>query len=67
MRRPDAASPRKMLRQAKCTDRGEVQWLLIGSFFETRYLIGLGAFGTLNDVELNFVALFQALIALALN
>lgn len=39
---------------------------LIG-FFETRHLIGLRALASLDDVELYFIAFFEALIALALN
>ena len=41
--------------------------LLVTNFFETRDLIGLGAFGSLNDVEFNLIAFFEALVALALN
>ena len=37
------------------------------NFFETRDLIGLGTLASLNDVEFNLVALFEALIALALD
>jgi hypothetical protein len=37
------------------------------NFFETRDLIGLGTFRSLDDVEFNLVAFFEALIALALN
>jgi hypothetical protein len=37
------------------------------NFFETRDLIGLGAFAPLDDVEFNLIALFEALIALALD
>ncbi len=37
------------------------------NFFETRDLIGLGTFRSLNDVEFNLVTLFEALVALALN
>ena len=40
---------------------------LVTNFFETRDLIGLGTFRSLNDVELNLVALFEALVPLALN
>ena len=37
------------------------------NFFETKDLISLGTLAALNDVEFDFVALFEALIALALN
>jgi hypothetical protein len=37
------------------------------NFFETKDLIGLGPFAALNDVEFNLVALFEALVALALD
>jgi len=36
-------------------------------FFQARDLIGLGAFGSLDDVELNLVTLFEAFVALALD
>ena len=37
------------------------------NFFETRDLIGLGTLRSLDDVEFDLVALFEALVALALN
>ena len=40
---------------------------LVTNFFETRDLIGLGTLSSLDDVELNLVALFETLIALSLN
>ena len=40
---------------------------LVTNFFKTKDLIGLGTLASLNDVEFNLVALFEALIALALN
>lgn len=36
-------------------------------FFEPTYLIGLWAFGPLDDVELDFITFFEALVALALD
>jgi hypothetical protein len=36
-------------------------------FFETRDLVGLGALCSLDNIELNLITLFEALIALALN
>jgi hypothetical protein len=39
----------------------------VTNFFEARDLIGLGTFTSLDDVEFNLVALFEALVALALN
>jgi hypothetical protein len=36
-------------------------------FFETRDLIGLGALCSLDDVELNLIALFETLISLTLD
>ena len=41
--------------------------LLSLCLFETSYLIGLRAFGALDDVELDLIPLFEALVALALN
>jgi hypothetical protein len=38
----------------------------VTNFFETRDLVGLGTFSSLNDVEFDLVALFEALVALAL-
>ena len=35
--------------------------------FEASYLIGLGALGSLDDVELDFIAFFEALVAVALD
>src|ERR1700722_4915549 len=40
---------------------------LTGFFSEPGYLIGLGTLGSLNDIELNLIAFFEALIPLALN
>jgi len=40
---------------------------LLIDFFEARDLIGLGTLAPLDDVELNFITLFEALIALALD
>jgi hypothetical protein len=45
--------------------RGEV--LVACCFFEAGYLIGLWAFGALNNVELDLIAFFKALIPLALD
>src|ERR1700730_12759480 len=39
----------------------------VANLFETRDLIGLGALASLNDVEFHLVALFEALITLALD
>jgi len=39
----------------------------LNSFFEPVYLVGLRAFAALDDVELDLIALFEALIAIALN
>jgi hypothetical protein len=39
----------------------------VTNFFETRDLLGLGAFASLNDVKFHLVALFEALITLALD
>jgi hypothetical protein len=39
----------------------------VTNFFEPRDLIGLGTFGSLNDVEFNLITFFEALVALALN
>ncbi len=36
-------------------------------FFEASDLIGLGAFGSLDDVELDLIAFFEALVALELD
>ena len=36
-------------------------------FFEPRDLIGLGTFGSLDDVEFNLIPLFKALVALTLD
>jgi hypothetical protein len=36
-------------------------------FFETGDLIGLGSLGSLDDVELNFISLLEALVSLALD
>jgi len=41
--------------------------LTLTGFFETSYLIGLRAFGALDDVELDLIPLFEALVALALD
>ena len=40
---------------------------IVTNFFEPRYLIGLGALAALNDVKFHLIALFEALIALALD
>lgn len=40
---------------------------LIGCFSKTGYLISLGAFGPLDDIELDLVTFFEALISFALN
>ena len=40
---------------------------LVINFFEPRDLIGLGALTALNDVEFHLIALFEALVALALD
>ncbi len=40
---------------------------LAGGLFEPGYLIGLGAFGALYDVELYLITLFEALVPLALD
>jgi hypothetical protein len=37
------------------------------SLLEAGYLVGLGALGALDDVEFNFITLFEALIALSLD
>lgn len=39
----------------------------LDGLFEAADLIGLGAFGTFDDVELYFVPFFEALVALTLN
>jgi hypothetical protein len=39
----------------------------LANFLETTDLIRLGAFRTLDDVELNFITLFETLVALALD
>jgi hypothetical protein len=39
----------------------------VTDFFETRDLIGLGTLCPLDDVELDLIALFEALVALALD
>jgi hypothetical protein len=39
----------------------------VTNFFETRDLISLGTFSSLNDVEFDLIAFFEALVALALN
>jgi hypothetical protein len=36
-------------------------------FLETGYVVGLGAFRTLNDVELDLVALFEAFVSFELD
>jgi hypothetical protein len=41
--------------------------LSLRCFFEARYLISLRPLGTLNDIELYFVALFETFVALALD
>ena len=41
--------------------------ILTGRFFEPGHLIGLGTFGSLNDIEFHLVAFFEALIPLELN
>ena len=42
-------------------------WFLVINFFETRDLVGLGALGSLDDVELDLIAFLEALVALALD
>jgi hypothetical protein len=44
-----------------------VRYFFVVAFFQAGYLVGLRAFCSLNDVELNFIALFEALIAFALD
>ena len=50
---------------------GNVLWICLTcfviDFFKTRDLIGLRTFCPLNDVELDLIALFEALVALALD
>ena len=48
-------------------ERKLLAYLLVTNFFEARDLIGLGAFGPLDDVEFDLVAFFEALIALTLD
>ena len=53
--------------QAPASQRSRGEIFLIGCFSKTGYLISLGAFASLDDIELDLVAFFEALIPLALN
>ena len=53
-------------RRAKFAKKLRVTGFVTG-FFETEYLIGLRALCSLNDVELDFIPFFKALVALPLD
>src|SRR5437899_10948611 len=64
-RRPQVTTPCPRWR-----GQGKHYWRLVnlaGDFFETQDLVGLWSLRSLNNVELDFIAFLQALIAFALN